>query len=175
MRDHTVWTFHKNTVSSYDHCMRQICRNSMSWEVESCARVLVSFFSSIWNPEPCVRPKIWRVFLMFLSLDSSHLNWRPFVTANVLGNWLTKMVKLFKTPVPFRTKCSQESELLFNAAFHMMFWCQWSCPEVMGIVTVRRFFGIWLEGGREVIDVCQVNCCNAHYVTICAMARQASW
>jgi len=139
MRDPTVWTFHKNTVSSYDHCMRQICRNCMSWELESCARVLVSFFSSIWNPEPCVRPKIWRVFLMFLSLDSSHLNWRPFVTANVLGNWLTKMVKLFKTPVPFRTKCSQESELLFNAALHIM-WCQWSCPEVMGIVTSQEVF-----------------------------------
>jgi hypothetical protein len=93
----------------------------MSWEVESCARVLVSFFSSIWNPEPCVRPKICSVFLMFLSLDSSHLNWRPFVTANVLGNWLTKMVKLFKTQLPFGTKFSQESELLFNTAFHMMF------------------------------------------------------
>jgi hypothetical protein len=40
---------------------------------------------------------------------------------------------------------------------------------------VRRFFGIWLEGAREVIDVCQVDCCNAHYITICAMACQASW
>jgi hypothetical protein len=68
-----------------------------------------------------VRPKICSVFLMFLSLDSSHLNWRPFVTANVLGNWLTKMVKLFKTQLPFGTKFSQESELLFNTAFHMMF------------------------------------------------------